>query len=153
LIRATSLRGAKSTTAKPLVSESCTKMRFGRAVGTGLDRHRAHAEIERQLPHRDFALEIDDGHELARNRAGNQMLAVRRHVDVVQPALDQDALGARQALGIDDVHRAGPARDTDQDTITVLGHRDIVGMLLSGTFLIRVPLSRSKRRACCRLHC
>jgi hypothetical protein len=38
---------------------------LGRAVGAGLDRHRAHAEIERQLPDRDLALEIDDGHELA----------------------------------------------------------------------------------------
>ena len=28
-------------------------------VGAGLDRHGPHAEIERQLPHRNFAFEID----------------------------------------------------------------------------------------------
>src|SRR5262249_8702298 len=112
---------------------------LGRAVRAGLDRHRAHPEIEWQLPYGNLALEIDDGQKLARDRAGDQVLAVGRHVDVMQPAIHQDALGPRQRLGVDDVDGAGPARDADQDAIAVLGDRDIVGVVAQRHFLDQGP--------------
>ena len=108
---------------------------FGRAIRAGFDGHRAHAQIERQLPDRNFALEVDDRQKLGRNRAGDEVLAVRRHVDVVQPPVHRDALCSGQRACVDDVHGPCPARDADQDAIAGLGDGDVIGMIAQRHFL------------------
>ena len=101
----------------------------GGAVGSGLDCHRTDALVERELPGNLVGREIDDGQDAGADRAGDDIFAVRRHVDVVQAPVDGNALDPCQRRGIDDVERAGTAGDADDDAAAVLRHCDIVGVV------------------------
>ena len=63
------------------------------------------------------------------NRAGDDELAVRRDVDVVDAAFGADALHARQRRRVDDVDRAGAGDDRDVDALAVLADRDVVRVI------------------------
>src|SRR5262249_29738138 len=69
------------------------------------------------------------------DRAGDNVLAVWRYVDIVQRPVDGDALVEREAYGVDDVERAGTARNADNDLAAVLADRNIVGMIAERNFL------------------
>ena len=100
---------------------------LGRAVGARLDRHRANALVELDLPRQLFRRQIDDADRAGADRPGDGVFAVGGHIDIVQPAVDRNAFGPRQGCGIDDVERARIAGNADHDA-AVPGDRDIVGM-------------------------
>src|SRR4029077_13633593 len=102
LILATSLRAAKSTTANPLVSESCTKMRLVDPSGPA-------SIVIGRTPRSNGSSQI--GTSRSRSMKVKRLAGIEPAmrclpsgvVDVVQPALDQDALGPGQRLCVDDV--------------------------------------------------
>src|ERR1700749_1481567 len=109
--RATSLRAAKSTTANPLKSDNCTKIRLvepsgpasiaiGRMPLSSLTSH-ATRSVSRSM---SVTLPVRTGHDV---------FAIGRHIDVVQPAVDRHALGQRQGRGVDNIERAGFAGNAD----------------------------------------
>ena len=99
---------------------------LGRAVRIGLDGHRADALAEVDLPGHRLGREIDDGDHAGADRAGDDVFAVGRDIDVVQAAVDRDGLVQRQRRRVDDVERAFAAGDADDDA-AVLGDGDVVG--------------------------
>src|SRR3989442_15582221 len=102
---------------------------LGRTVRVRVERHRPHAFSCRDGPEDFFRLLIDHADLAARNRAGDHELAVRRHVDVVNPAFGPDALHARQCPRVDDVDRAGAGDDGDVDALAVLADGHVVRMV------------------------
>ena len=98
---------------------------LGRAVRVGLDRHRPDAAAQLELPGDLLGGEIDHGEQAFADRAGDDILAVGRDIDVVQAAVDRDGLLQRQRRRVDDVERAVAAGDADDDA-AVLGDGDVV---------------------------
>ena len=107
-----------------------------RAVRVRVECHRPDPICRWHGPDNLFRLLIDHVDLLAGNRSGDDELAVRRHVRVVDAALGPDALDARERRGVDDVDGAG-ARDNryvharavlaDGDVVGVIGERDVFG--------------------------
>src|SRR5262249_56264859 len=96
----------------------------GRAVRRRLDRHRPQPLVEWQIPSDLLGRHVDDGEPVLAYRAGDRVFAVRRDVDVVQPALDRDALLERERVHIDHVKGAGIVADAHDDAAAVLADGD-----------------------------
>src|SRR6202040_1855024 len=100
---------------------------FGRPIWTRLNRHRANALVQLDLPRGLLGREIDDRNNSGSDRTSDDVFAVRCYIDVMQPAVYRHAFGPRQGCRIDDIERARIAGDADHDA-AVPGHRDIVGV-------------------------
>ena len=100
---------------------------LGRAVRAGLDRHRADALVEFHFPSDLLGRETDHGNNSGSDRACHDVFAVRRDIDIMQSAVDRNALGPDQRHRIDDIERTGVAGNADYNA-AVFGHSDIVWM-------------------------
>ena len=101
----------------------------GRSVRILLERDRTNAPLELHRPRHPFRRLVDDRQRASGNRTGDDELAVRRHVHVVDAAFGADALHARQRAGVDDVDRAGAGDDGGVDALAVLADPDVVRMV------------------------
>src|SRR6266436_4532100 len=97
-----------------------------RAVGVILNCYRIYSGVVLNLPSGFHLLEIKDDYKTSPRRAGSDILAIRRHGEIVQSSSYRDALYLLKGGGVDDVQ--GPrilrlcARisDTDQDQLSIL---------------------------------
>src|SRR5262245_43053834 len=97
-----------------------------RAVGVILDGDRIYSGVVLNLPSGFHLFEIKDDYETSPRRTGSDILAIRRHGEIVQSSSYRDALYLLQGSGVDDIESPRILRlcarvsDTDQDQLSIL---------------------------------